>query len=78
MHVLAKKGKLPSKLLNVKVALPCASCLFGRAHRKAWRSKGNHEHVKSQDCKAGDECSMDQIVISSPGIMPQIAGKLTK
>ena len=35
MHMLAKRGKLPSKILNMKVAPPCASCLFVRAHRKA-------------------------------------------
>ena len=78
MRALAKKGKSHSKLLNAKVASPCASCLFGRAHRKAWRSKSNHKHIKSRDCKVGDECSMDQIATPSPGIVPQTVGKLTK
>ena len=46
MHVLAKNSKLPSQLLNIKITPPCPSYLFGRAHRKLWRSKGKINHVK--------------------------------
>ena len=69
MHVLAKKGKIPKKILNIKSPLPCASCLFGTAHRWPWRNKGNYKNTRSKSYKAGDECSINQIIILLPGLI---------
>ena len=78
LHVLAKKGKVLLRLLNVKSTPPCTSCLFGRVHRKPQRSKGSPGSIRKDNCKPGDECSVNQIVISLPGIVPQSIGRLTK
>ena len=78
MHALARKDKLPKKLLKIKSTPPCASCLFGRAHRKPWRAKGDARTIRKEGCKPGEECSVDQIVVSSPGLVPQTSGKPAK
>lgn len=78
MRMLAKRGKLPKRLLNIKTTPPCASCVFGKAHRRPWRRKGGDKHIRSQPGKAGEDCSMDQIVMSSPGLALQTSGKPTK
>jgi hypothetical protein len=42
MIVLAEKGKIKKKFARLKLCLPiCMSCIFGKAHRKPWRSKGS-------------------------------------
>lgn len=77
IHTLAKKGILQSKLLKIKSTPPCSSCLFGRVHRRPWRSKGAMKNIR-KECQPGEECSVDQIVMSSPGLIPQTRGKPTK
>ena len=77
LHTLAKKGIVPSKILNIKTTPPCASCLFGRAHRKPWRTKATSGSIRKK-CQPGEECSVHQIVISSPSLMSQNTGKRTK
>ena len=42
MIVLAEKGKIKKKFAKLKHCLPiCMSCIFGKAHRKLWWSKGS-------------------------------------
>ena len=78
IHALAKKVKLPKRLLNMRSIPPCALCLFRKTQRKLWRSKGQHRHIRGNDCKSGEECSMDQIFISSTRLSPQTCSNPTK
>lgn len=76
MHALAEEGKLPKSILDIKSNPPCQSCLFGKAHRKPWRTRSDPGSIK-KSCKPGNHASVDQTVMSSPGLTPQTAGKPT-
>ena len=46
MFQLVKFGILPKKFLALQDSQPlCASCLFGKSHRKGWRTKGYALHI---------------------------------
>ena len=77
---LAKKGYLPSRLLDCKGKLPlCIACQFGAAHRRAWhrRGKASGSIRQPKHVSPGDGVSMDQIVSAQPGLIPQMSGFLT-
>eukprot|EP00956_Cyclotella_meneghiniana_P031729 scaffold84308_cov35-Cyclotella_meneghiniana.AAC.1 len=84
MFRLAKHGVLPKHFLRLaKRPPPCASCLFGQAHRKPWRSKSTKDGKKSvlrgpQIKNPGDCIAVDQIVSAQPGIVPQDKGQMTR
>ena len=76
---LAKAGILPKTFLKLNKIPKCASCAFGQAHRRQWRSKGHPGgHIRSKaETKPGDGVSVDQIVSAQPGLIPQMVGFLT-
>jgi hypothetical protein len=42
---LAEKGKIPKRLASLKGRCPiCIPCLFGKAHKRPWRSKSKQSH----------------------------------
>jgi hypothetical protein len=54
------------------------SCIFGKAHRKPWRSKGSKGSIRKETDNAPGKCvSMDQLVSAQPALTPQMAGFLT-
>ena len=74
----AKYGILPRHLANVKLNPLCACCVFGRAHKKTWRTSSDVNPIcKPQDNKPGDCVSVDQIVSGQLGFVPQGSGELT-
>ena len=78
--MLAKMGFLPKRLLECKDRLPlCVACQFGCAHRRPWRHKGKKAgSIRTKDqTEPGDGTSIDQIISSQPGIIPQMSGFLT-
>jgi hypothetical protein len=79
MIKLAKKGKLNRKFAKLKHRLPvCMSCMFGTAHRKPWRSKGEKGSIRKPTDNAPGKCvSIDQMISAQPGLIPQMAGFLT-
>ena len=83
LHRLAQTGIIPRRLTRVKDHPPrCASCMFGQAHRRPWRSKktkdGKESNIrKESDNKPGACVSIDQLVSAQPGLVPQISGRLT-
>jgi hypothetical protein len=76
---LAEKGKLNRKFAKLKHRLPvCMSCMFGTAHRKPWRSKGEKGSMrKPTDNAPGKYVSIDQMISAQPGLIPQMAGFFT-
>ena len=84
MFRLAKLGVLPKHFCRlIKRPPPCASCLFGQAHRKPWRSKSTKDGKKSvlrgpQIKNPGDCIAVDQIVSAQPGLVPQDKGLMTR
>ena len=76
---LAKAGILPKTFLKLNKIQKCASCAFGQAHCRQWRSKGHPGggHIRSKaKTKPGDGVSVDQIVSAQHGRIPQMAGFL--
>jgi hypothetical protein len=75
----AKQGALPTQLINCPVPTYTA-CMYGRASRKAWRSKDTKD-TKEQPVKVetrpGDITSIDQMNSTTPGLVAQISGVLT-
>jgi hypothetical protein len=79
MIVLSEKRKIKKKFAKLKHRLPiCMSCIFGKAHRKPWRSKGSKGSIRKETDNAPGKCvSMDQLVLAQPGLIPQMARFLT-
>jgi hypothetical protein len=55
------------------------ACLFSQAHKRPWRSKLKQKHpiCKPTDNAPGKRVSMDQMVSTQPGLIPQMSGHLT-
>ncbi|CAB9521468.1 Retrotransposon protein [Seminavis robusta] len=75
---LAEKGDLPSKLATAR-APKCASCMFGKATRRPWRTRtpNNKAEPLSADF-SGAIVGVDQMISSSPGLIGQMRGILTR
>ena len=78
--MLAKRGFLPKRFLEYPNKVPlCVSCQFGSAHRRPWRTKGKKSGSirRPEQKEPGDGVSIDQIISSQPGLIPQMSGFLT-
>ena len=75
---MASIGIFDSRLESCQPPV-CASCMFGYAHKKPWRVKGNERHVirSESETAAGDMTSLDALTSSTPGIIPQMSGFLS-
>ena len=78
IQFMASMGIFGSKLAFCQPPV-CASCMFGCAHKKPWRVKGEEKHVLRSESEraAGDNTSLDVLTSSTPGIIPQMSGFLT-
>ncbi len=79
--MLAKRGCLPKILLKLQDKLPlCVACQFGNSHHCPWCTKGKKKwlYSKAGSNKPGDRVSVDQIISAQPGLIPQMAGFLTR
>eukprot|EP00957_Ditylum_brightwellii_P103717 7901557-Ditylum_brightwellii.AAC.1 len=75
MGILPRRLK---RLFETGTVPICASCMFGGAHCKPWRSKGSKGSIRKEDeTEPGDRTSTDQNVSNQPGLVPQLSGKLT-
>jgi hypothetical protein len=89
---MAKHGLLPSKLIDVPSPM-CASCVYGKATRRPWRTKGKSRQAcascvygkatrrpwrtKGKSRQASRMVSVDQLESPTPGFIGQIKGILT-
>ena len=79
MQLLARVGVIPRRLARCPVPV-CSSCLYGKATRRPWRHKTN-DNAPSDGyvpTKPGEVVSVDQMKSSTPGLVAQMAGFLTK
>ena len=55
------------------------ACQFGQAHCHPWKNKGKRSGSiqTPEQTKPGDGMSVDQIVSSQPGLIPQMSGFLS-
>jgi len=78
IQAMAKRGMLPRRLANCPVPL-CTACLYGKAKKRAWRSKPlDMDKVRSIATKPGKCVSGDQLTSPAPGLVAQVSGALTK
>ena len=78
LQAMAKRGELPTSLKECTVP-QCAACNYAKATRKPWRTKGRRFARELPTIrKAGDCVSVDQLESSTPGLIAQLRGFLTK
>ena len=74
---MARQGILPQRLAQCKIPT-CSACLYGKATKRAWRSKQERQRQQKQALKPRDVISVDQMVSPVPGLIAQMMGFLTK
>jgi Reverse transcriptase (RNA-dependent DNA polymerase)/GAG-pre-integrase domain len=80
LQMMAKRGQLPHKLANCRIPI-CQTCLFGKATRRAWRARSATKDIQEAlhvVTKPGECVSVDQLESSTPGLVAQMKGSLTK
>ena len=77
LQEMARQGILPRRLAQCKIPT-CSACLYGKATKRAWRSKQERQRQQYQDLKPGDIISVNQMVSPVPGLIAQMVGFLTK
>ena len=74
---LAIQGDLPAKLSRCPIP-KCAACLYGRATKRAWRSRAPPNAMTIPPATApGAVVSVDQMESAVPGLIAQMKGFLT-
>eukprot|EP00957_Ditylum_brightwellii_P021571 1626242-Ditylum_brightwellii.AAC.1 len=72
MQRLAERGAIPKSIKYVKKAPPCTACLFSKAQRRAWKSRGKKKHIRKASHNApGRGTSVDHMISHQPGLIPQ-------
>ena len=75
---LAARGDLPGTLLKARVPT-CASCMYGKATRRPWRTKAPVNQLSSPAAtQPGSVVAVDQLISSTPGLIGQMMGFITK
>ena len=77
LQEMALQGILPRKLSHCKIP-SCSACLYGKATKRAWRSKLGKQRAEKKTLKPGEVISVDQMVSPIPGLIEQMVGFLTK
>ena len=76
LHVLAAQGIIPKKLARCSTP-KCPGCLYGKAHRRPWRTKAQHRKPLFPAKFAGDVVSVDQLESPVPGFVGNPKGRAT-
>ena len=76
LQEMARQGILPKKLAHCKIP-SCSACLYGKATKRAWRSKLGKQTTEKKTLKPGEVISVDQMVSPVPGLIAQMVGFLT-
>ena len=75
---MASKGDIPRELSRCRVPL-CAACLFGKATKRDWRTKGLIKRIHRQRViNPGDCVSVDQLQSPILVFVGQMKGWLTR
>jgi hypothetical protein len=77
IYKLAERGDLPGHLKKAKQP-KCAACMYGKAHRRQWRTKAPLNQSRIPPVKRpGDVVGIDQLISPTPGFVAQMRGILT-
>ena len=74
---MAHQGIFPRQLAECKIP-SCSPCLYGKATKRALRSKQERKRQRNQPLKPREVISVDQMVSPVPGMIAQMVGFLTK
>lgn len=76
----AKKGRIPklSKAARTCIVPRCCDCLYAKAQKRAWRTRKQPAPLRREDSKPDSRVSVDQLEVTTPGLIPQLKGKLMK
>ena len=77
LQEMAHQGILPQRLAHCKIP-SCSACLYGKAMKRAWRSKLGKQRQEKKALKLGEVISVDQMVSPVPGLIAQMVGFLTR
>ena len=77
LQEMARQGILPRRLAHCKIP-SCSACLYGKATKRAWRSKQGKQRQEKKALKPGEVISVDQMVSPVPGLIAQMVGFLTR
>ena len=78
MFKMIDAGLLPSSLAKVRPP-KCSSCMLGRATRRPWRTKAQPTKQTAPTINAPGDCvSVDQLQSTTPGLIGQMRGFVTK
>ena len=77
LQKMARQGILPRRLAHCKIP-SCSACLYGKATKRAWRSKLGKKRQEKKTMKPGEVISVDQMVSPIPGLIAQMMGFLTR
>ncbi len=78
LQEMAKAGIIPARLANCPVP-HCPSCSYGKATRKSKQTKTKRSVNPPKEVnKPGDCVSVDVMVTTTPGLIAQMAGFLTR
>ena len=80
IHQMAKEGHYPASIATCDRPV-CVACIYGRAHKKPWRTKGKErKSIRKEKTPLDDPkdvtSSTDTFVSSVPGLIPQSTGTL--
>ena len=77
LQEMACQGILPQRLAHCKIP-SCSACLYGKATKRAWRSKQGKQRQRNKTLKPREVISVDQMVSPIPGLIAQMVGFLMK
>ena len=76
---LAELDMIPKQLRDCKHPI-CTGCMYGKATRQPWRTRANHNKIGTRVpiTRPGQCVSIDQLESSTPGLIGQVKGWLTR
>ena len=78
LQIMASKGDIPREVIRCCIFL-CSACLFGKATKRAWRTKGMINRIHGQIItKPGDCVLVDQLQSPILVFVRQMKGWLTQ
>ena len=77
LQEMARQEILPRRLAHSKIP-SCSACLYGKAKKRAWRSKQGKQRQRKKALKPAEVISVDQMVSPVPGLIAQMVGFLMK
>ena len=77
LQIMARKGVIPKSIATCNIPT-CTACEYARATKRPWRPKTSMQHNKNQPTRPGQVVSVDQLVSSTPGLIAQMSGFLTR